>query len=225
VHAVGVDIDPVLIGRAQSKVAGALERAHSHAQAQAVSERTPPVPTLCFDTVDVMDADAIERILALLPHDCGGDDDAVSSTAAAASAAASSAVADTVVPTAAAPSSVLPLRRRPFDLVCCYSITMWIHLHHGDAGLRSFLSRWASLTQNQIVEPQPWSCYRNARERWRRCGKQDPVHMATLTWRKDVEQRIVVFLASEEVGMRLRADLGSTKWQRRVLWFERSAEP
>jgi hypothetical protein len=49
--------------------------------------------------------------------------------------------------------------------------------------------------------------------------------MATLAWRKDVEQRIVDFLASDEVGMRLRADLGSTKWQRRVLWFERSAEP
>jgi hypothetical protein len=226
VHAVGVDIDPVLIGRAQSKVAGALERAHARAQAQTAAGLKPPVPTLCFDTIDVMDADAIERILALLPRDCAGDDDAVSSTAApASSAAASSAVADAVVSTAAAPSSVHPLRRRPFDLVCCYSITMWIHLHHGDAGLRSFLSRLASLTHNLIVEPQPWSCYRNARERWRRCGKQDPVHMATLAWRKDVEQRIVDFLASDEVGMRLRADLGSTKWQRRVLWFERSAEP
>ena len=107
------------------------------------------------------------------------------------------------------------------DLVCCYSITLWIHLHHGDEGLRRFLSSLAALTTNLVLEPQPWSCYRNARERWRRCGLADPPALQQLQWRQDVQQRIIEFLTGPAVGMRLRGELGQTKWRRTVMWFER----
>ena len=68
--------------------------------------------------------------------------------------------------------------RRPaapgFDLVCCFSTTMWIHLHGGDDGLAAFLHRAADLVAPcrgaLLVEPQPWRCYRNARKRQRRRG-------------------------------------------------------
>ena len=68
--------------------------------------------------------------------------------------------------------------RRPaapgFDLVCCFSTTMWIHLHGGDDGLAAFLRHAVDLIAPcrgaLLVEPQPWRCYRNARKRQRRRG-------------------------------------------------------
>lgn len=50
--------------------------------------------------------------------------------------------------------------RRQFDLVTCLSITMWIHLHHGDQGLFHFLDRVIQMTDHLLIEPQPWKCYR-----------------------------------------------------------------
>lgn len=50
--------------------------------------------------------------------------------------------------------------QRPFDLVTCFSVTMWIHLNHGDDGLWKFLDRVSDMTEHLIVEPQPWKCYR-----------------------------------------------------------------
>lgn len=182
VHAVGVDIDPLLIERAKGKVDASLNAIDTRIS----DDRVTPRPTLQFDAIDVMENDAIERIHGLIRGVAPG--------------------------VASSP--------HPFDLVCCYSITMWIHLNHGDVGLQHFLTSLSSLTQNLILEPQPWHCYRNARERWRRKGKADPPAMKELKWRQDVEQRMIEFVTNT-CGMRLRADLGCTKWQRKVLWFER----
>lgn len=49
---------------------------------------------------------------------------------------------------------------RPFDLVTCFSVTMWIHLNKGDDGLWTFLDRVSSMATHLILEPQPWKCYR-----------------------------------------------------------------
>lgn len=193
VHAIGVDIDPLLIERAMGKIEPSLKGVAAAAGDQTDS----PAPTLQFAAIDVMEADAIERIRGL---------------ALAAQRADTSAVGSSSL---ASPSSSV----RPYQLVCCYSITMWVHLHHGDVGLQRFLSTLASLTTHLILEPQPWQCYKNARERWRRKGKEDPPAMKELTWRTDVELRITNFV--QALGFGLRADLGSTKWQRKVLWFER----
>ena len=49
---------------------------------------------------------------------------------------------------------------KSFDLVMCFSVTMWIHLNRGDKGLAEFLGLCCSLSRNVLVEPQPWKCYK-----------------------------------------------------------------
>lgn len=46
-----------------------------------------------------------------------------------------------------------------FDVVCCFSITMWIHLNNGDNGLLRFLDLMTQFSEILIIEPQPWKCY------------------------------------------------------------------
>lgn len=53
--------------------------------------------------------------------------------------------------------------RRSFDLITLFSVTMWIHLNHGDDGLWTFLEMISDLTEHLIVEPQPRRCYRYVR--------------------------------------------------------------
>ena len=46
-----------------------------------------------------------------------------------------------------------------FDLVMCFSVTMWIHLNRGDEGLEEFVKFCCGASRNVLVEPQPWKCY------------------------------------------------------------------
>jgi len=108
---------------------------------------------------------------------------------------------------------------KKFDVISCFSITMWIHLHHGDEGLKRFLSSLASLTHNLIIEPQPWKCYQSCRKRWRRNNIPPPVEMATLTWRLDVDKRVISFL-TEHCGLHVQST-GNTHWGRNVVWLNR----
>ncbi|NXM91723.1 BN3D2 methyltransferase, partial [Oenanthe oenanthe] len=63
--------------------------------------------------------------------------------------------------------------RSRFDLAFCMSVTMWVHLRHGDGGLRALLALLASLSRVLLLEPQPWRCYRAAARRLRRLGRRD----------------------------------------------------
>mmetsp|Transcript_23944 Transcript_23944/g.39928 ORF Transcript_23944/g.39928 Transcript_23944/m.39928 type:complete len:497 (-) Transcript_23944:173-1663(-) len=81
-----------------------------------------------------------------------------------------------------------------FNLVCLFSITMWIHLNHHDEGLLAFLAQSMALLQPRgslVVEPQPWKCYRNADKRCRRMGLQRPLHFGDLRIRGNIEEEIV----------------------------------
>ncbi|KAL3673664.1 hypothetical protein V7S43_001362 [Phytophthora oleae] len=49
---------------------------------------------------------------------------------------------------------------RKFDLITCFSVTMWIHLNNGDDGLWKFLETVSDMTEHLIIEPQMWKCYR-----------------------------------------------------------------
>jgi len=102
-----------------------------------------------------------------------------------------------------------------FDLVTCFSITMWIHLNHGDDGLRDFLRYIASKAHYLIVEPQPWKCYRNANRRMKKLDCAPFKYFDELTWRTDVDEKIIDFLV-EECGMTLCETFGKTNWDRRI---------
>ncbi|KFP79546.1 Pre-miRNA 5'-monophosphate methyltransferase, partial [Acanthisitta chloris] len=109
--------------------------------------------------------------------------------------------------------------RSRFDLGFCMSLTMWIHLNHGDRGLVEFLEFLASLCTFLLVEPQPWKCYRAAARRLRRLGRKDFEHFRSLGIQGDMGERISRIL-TEQCAMDLVCSFGNTSWDRRLLLFK-----
>ncbi|KAM8978576.1 RNA 5'-monophosphate methyltransferase [Sarcophilus harrisii] len=105
-----------------------------------------------------------------------------------------------------------------FDIVFCMSITMWIHLNHGDNGLLAFLAHLASLCRYLLVEPQPWKCYRAAARRLRKLGRHNFDHFRSLALHGDMADRIIQILTKDH-GMELVCCFGSTSWDRSLLLF------
>ncbi|XP_036886884.1 RNA 5'-monophosphate methyltransferase [Sturnira hondurensis] len=108
--------------------------------------------------------------------------------------------------------------RSVFDIGFCMSITMWIHLNHGDRGLWEFLAHLSSLCRYLLVEPQPWKCYRAAARRLRKLGLHDFDHFHSLAIRGDMASQIVKILTQDH-GMELVCCFGNTSWDRSLLLF------
>jgi SAM-dependent methyltransferase len=113
-----------------------------------------------------------------------------------------------------------------YDVVLALSVTMWIHLHHGDEGLKQFLRSLAKLSNNLLIEPQPFHCYKSCVARWRAAKlPSDPPHYKSITWRRNVSDEIINFLENDsECSLSLVSVLGDTKWKRRVCWFQRKIQ-
>ncbi|KAM4701391.1 RNA 5'-monophosphate methyltransferase isoform 1-T2 [Discoglossus pictus] len=111
------------------------------------------------------------------------------------------------------------LGRSTFDIGFCMSVTMWIHLNHGDQGLVSFLHQLASLCDYLLIEPQPWKCYRSAARRLRKLGKQDFEHFHTLSIRGDMTENITQILTTGGDAELVRS-FGNTSWDRGLLLFK-----
>lgn len=109
--------------------------------------------------------------------------------------------------------------RSTFDIVFCMSVTMWIHLNHGDSGLMEFLSFLSSLCKYLLIEPQPWKCYRAAARRLRKLGRNDFDHFRSLTINGDMAERITQIL-TKDCAMELVCCFGSTSWDRSLLLFK-----
>ncbi|PHJ26063.1 bicoid-interacting protein bin3 [Cystoisospora suis] len=63
-------------------------------------------------------------------------------------------------------SAAPPFERCSFDVVVCFSVTKWIHLHHGDYGILFLFSKLHALVKPGgllLLEPQDWASYRRAR--------------------------------------------------------------
>jgi hypothetical protein len=70
--------------------------------------------------------------------------------------------------------AVVPSPQPIFHLTTIFSTTMWIHIHSGDDGLHTFLTRACNYTQKYIIiEPQPSPCYRKANVRLRKMKRPE----------------------------------------------------
>lgn len=102
-----------------------------------------------------------------------------------------------------------------FDATFCMSLTMWIHLNHGDAGLVAFLRRVHDVSRLLIVEPQPWKCYQTARRRMKRAEKKGFEKFVELKMRSTVEEDIHRYLMVE-CNRECFYQSVSTKWDRKI---------
>uniref|UniRef100_A0A8C5LPH8 RNA methyltransferase n=1 Tax=Leptobrachium leishanense TaxID=445787 RepID=A0A8C5LPH8_9ANUR len=109
--------------------------------------------------------------------------------------------------------------RSTFDLGFCMSITMWIHLNHGDQGLIDFLNRVTKFCDYLLIEPQPWKCYRQAARRLRKLGRPDFDHFHTLSIRGNMAKRITSML-THGGNAKLIHRFGTTNWGRSLLLFQ-----
>lgn len=104
-----------------------------------------------------------------------------------------------------------------FEVVFCFSTTMWIHLNYGDDGLKEFLQYISNITKLLVVEPQPWKCYRTAVKRMKQNNFEFPFYNS-LKIREDIEEKIESILLEnnlEKVGESIRTD-----WERKLLFFK-----
>lgn len=106
-----------------------------------------------------------------------------------------------------------------FDVVFCFSITMWIHLNHGDDGLKLFLEKVSRLGNFLVIEPQPWKCYRTAVKRLK-LGKSEFLRFKELKIRQNVEEEIESFIINHCGLLKIR-ESERTQWGRKLLFFER----
>ncbi|KAF0719001.1 Aste57867_1344 [Aphanomyces stellatus] len=110
---------------------------------------------------------------------------------------------------------------RRFDLVTVFSVTMWIHLNHGDAGLSAFLDAVSQRAAHVIIEPQPWKCYRTAIGRLKRKAIRNPFQPLKHT-HEDATAFIHTKLAAWFPHKTL---LGKTNWSRQVWLYSRTPLP
>ncbi|CAD1476737.1 unnamed protein product, partial [Heterotrigona itama] len=113
------------------------------------------------------------------------------------------------------------LGRSRFDVVFCFSITMWIHLNHGDEGLAEFLRIACSVTDMIVIEPQLWRCYRNASRRLRRSKGEDFPLLRTLRLTGDPAAHIERIL-TESCNFRRITVTENNEWKRRLLIYART---
>lgn len=59
-----------------------------------------------------------------------------------------------------------------FSVTFCFSVTMWIHLNHGDEGLENFIRTLCKISEHVLVEPQPWKCYKTAVKRMKQQNEE-----------------------------------------------------
>ncbi|XP_043583002.1 probable RNA methyltransferase CG11342 [Bombus pyrosoma] len=112
------------------------------------------------------------------------------------------------------------LEKSRFDVVFCFSVTMWIHLNHGDKGLMEFLQKACSITNMIVIEPQLWKCYRNASRRLRRSKGEDFPLLKTLKLTGDPAAHIERIL-TEFCNFRRVTVTENNEWKRRLLIYER----
>ncbi|XP_062553208.1 probable RNA methyltransferase CG11342 isoform X2 [Armigeres subalbatus] len=70
-----------------------------------------------------------------------------------------------------------------FDFVCCFSVLMYVHLNHGDDGLRCVLEYICSISEVLLLELQSWKKYRDQVHKLKREGRGTYEFYDGLQWR------------------------------------------
>lgn len=106
-----------------------------------------------------------------------------------------------------------------FNVSFCLSVTMWIHLNHGDEGLQIFLKKICDLSEMIVVEPQPWKCYKSAVKRLKGANSTFPCFEA-LKHRQNVETFIENII--ENYNFHKIHETPASEWGRRILFYKRN---
>lgn len=105
-----------------------------------------------------------------------------------------------------------------FTTTFCFSVTMWIHINHGDKGLKQFLNYISNLSEILVIEPQPWKCYKSAVKRLRKSKEEFPC-FKDLKIRVNVEDIIEKYLLNHCNMIKL-CESDRTEWSRKLLFFK-----
>merc|ERR1711915_1077989 len=106
-------------------------------------------------------------------------------------------------------SFLSPYDRNRFDLICVFSVTMWIHLNHGDQGLKTFIKFLCRNCKFLLLEPQPWRCYQTAARRMRKLGQKEFEQMKDLEIRGPEVEKSIIEMCQEE-GMVVEVEFGES---------------
>ena len=113
-------------------------------------------------------------------------------------------------------------KREKFDVVFCFSVSMWIHLNYGDEGFEKFIRMIASLSKFVILEPQPWRCYQTANRRMRKNGLPVFEHLEQIGAKREELEPYILNLC-EKNGLKKVKELGTTDWKRKAILFRNEA--
>lgn len=106
---------------------------------------------------------------------------------------------------------------RHFDITFCFSITMWIHLNHGDFGLKDFIYNVCKNSDLVVLEPQTWNNYQTAVRRLKRAGEEFP-HFKTIKLKSKMESIIEeIFLNNQTTKV---YESTRTKFKRKLFVFK-----
>lgn len=108
-----------------------------------------------------------------------------------------------------------------FELISCFSVSMWIHLNKGEQGLVQLFQNVHKLCNNLfLLEPQPWKCYMTAARRMRKLKQPKFEHLDLIDQRQD---QLLPYMSNlvESAGFELISKLGQTSWDRQILLFKK----
>ncbi len=110
-----------------------------------------------------------------------------------------------------------------FDVIFCFSVSMWVHLNHGEDGLKRFLGNLSNFCRHGgllVLEPQPWKCYQTAARRMRKLNRPPFKHLDQITERKEKLLPHIVTMCESQGFSKLEV-LGETSWKRPIMLFRK----
>lgn len=109
--------------------------------------------------------------------------------------------------------------KEKFDVIFCFSVTMWIHMNFGDEGLTRFLDFLCEKGRLLVIEPQPWKCYRNAVRRMKKSANELFPLFAGLEIRHDVDSQIENIILRNKTFIKIHETF-SSEWSRKLYFFK-----